>query len=477
MQFANQVLSFTPGYGAGVETWGAYGTYGGPAGAGTYSPAAVTALDGVSLALGGTENHPGSITMKFATAFGNGAGADLYLYDSFRYDEGFLLQISQDGVNFVTAGRHQGRDWATSSPLNLQGRETHETGIDISGTGLAWAQYVRITVAGISITGHPQGYDLDAIKAVHDANAAPVIAGTGTLTLGADDHGATLTAAAFSASDTGTATSALRYTLSDAPDAGTLLLDGVALAQGVSFGQAEIDAGRISYRAGTGAEAADGFAITVSDAEGASTTGRVAVTLPAFDNVQAMAQWGGYWGTNGRDRLQGTDGAETMTGGNGSDVILGHGGNDSIHAGEGNDHVLGGAGNDFITGDGGHDRIDGGAGTDTIYAGDGNDTLTGGAGDGDILSGGSGDDLYVFSRGDGRDEIQGLNAWENDRVDLRDFAGVLGGVDSWAALKASGRVQSPQWGGDTVIDLGEGDVLTIRWVNAAQLNEGDFLFG
>jgi hypothetical protein len=73
--------------------------------------------------------------------------------------------------------------------------------------------------------------------------------------------------------------------------------------------------------------------------------------------------------------------------------------------------------------------------------------------------------------------IQGLNAWEGDIIDLRDFAAVLGGVSSWDALRAiPGKVEAPRWGGDTVLHLTDTDSLTIRGTNASQLNEGDFLF-
>jgi predicted extracellular nuclease len=308
-------------------------------------------------------------------------------------------------------------------------------------------------------------------------NAAPVL-NTGILTLGTGTPLATLTTGLVVASDDTTPAAELVFTLDREPFYGEVLLNGTALEAGGSFTGQDLAEGQVAYLAAAGMATADSFGITVTDAEGATASAGIAVSLPGFDNVQTTPLWGGYWGAiGGRNFLQGTDRADIMTGGLGDDVILGGGGNDTIFGALGNDRILGGDGRDFITGDLGDDWIEGGAGADTIYAGLGDDVLTGGAGDGDILSGDFGRDTYVFRRGDGHDIVQGLNAREGDIIDLRDFAAVLGGVSSWDALRAiPGKVESPRWGGDTVLHLTDTDSLTIRWTNVSQLNEGDFLF-
>lgn len=281
--------------------------------------------------------------------------------------------------------------------------------------------------------------------------------------------------AVLGAADAETAYAGLAFTFTGAGAGGQLLLDGRALAAGEGFTGADVAAGRLAYLAPASSAAADSLGLTVSDGN-ATASGTLEVRLPAFGQVQTAPQWGGYWGSQGRDYLEGTAGADQMTGGGGADVLLGGAGHDKLYAGAGDDRVLGGEGDDFITGDGGDDRLEGGAGRDTLYGGAGEDTLHGGAGQGDILSGGGGADLYVFRRGDGADFIEGLNAREGDRVDLRDFAGRLGGIDSLAGLREAGLASAPPYGGDTVLDLGEGDRLTIRWVNVSQLSEADFLF-
>lgn len=197
----------------------------------------------------------------------------------------------------------------------------------------------------------------------------------------------------------------------------------------------------------------------------------------SFDSVQEAARWGGYWGGQGRDLLLGTGAGETFTGGGGDDRVEAGGGNDSIYGGAGPDVILAGDGDDFVTGDEGDDWLEGGAGRDTLYGGAGDDILSGGAGDGDILSGGAGADTYIHRPGDGRDEIQGLNRAEGDRVDLTAWAPLLGGIDSLAGLVAAGRVTgTAQWGGDTLIRLSETDVLTLRWTTPRDLAEGQFVF-
>ncbi|MFC7739409.1 VCBS domain-containing protein [Roseomonas sp. GCM10028921] len=199
--------------------------------------------------------------------------------------------------------------------------------------------------------------------------------------------------------------------------------------------------------------------------------------MAAFDNVQTAAQWGGYWGTSGRDQLVGTNIAEQFAAGDGDDEIAAGGGDDRAYGGNGNDTVSGGIGNDYITGDAGCDVLSGDEGVDTLYGGDGNDTLRGGACDGDVVNGGSGADTYIYGVGDGRDVIEGLNRWEGDKVDLRYYAAKLNGITSLEGLKAAGMVVgTQQWGGDTLIKFSGTDILTIRWVNPRDLTNDMFLF-
>lgn len=125
------------------------------------------------------------------------------------------------------------------------------------------------------------------------------------------------------------------------------------------------------------------------------------------------------------------DSLESLSGivstGNGKDNIdLGSSlGNNFVRSGNANDSVKGGGGNDLVFGQNGNDVLAGGAGNDNLDGGNGKDTLTGGtdAGTfsnapdpltsvmtlsfsvGDILAGGSGKDTFIYTLGDGVDEL------------------------------------------------------------------------
>jgi Ca2+-binding RTX toxin-like protein len=125
------------------------------------------------------------------------------------------------------------------------------------------------------------------------------------------------------------------------------------------------------------------------------------------------------YGESGQDRLEGGRGTDTLDGGDGDDYLLGG----TVET----DTLIGGAGNDILVGDGqlnggdGNDRLQGTGGAySTLLGGAGDDVLSGGAGS-DRLNGGAGSDTYVFSLGDGIDEIE-QNDLSAGRVDTLHFA-------------------------------------------------------
>ncbi len=173
-------------------------------------------------------------------------------------------------------------------------------------------------------------------------------------------------------------------------------------------------------------------------------------------------------GGGGADVLSGGDGADTVSGGAGGDVIAGGKGADTLNGDAGDDLILadssdtvnGGDGRDTVTysGDGavtinahgagveqiflggGNDtvtasatnasqnlRVFGGGGNDSLQTGTGADILHGGKGD-DKLKGGYGDDWYLFNRGDGRDEISDVTAFENRYDGGKDTLSLGGGI-------------------------------------------------
>ncbi len=115
---------------------------------------------------------------------------------------------------------------------------------------------------------------------------------------------------------------------------------------------------------------------------------------------------------------------------------------------------------DWLRGFGGDDMLYGGAGEDILDGGTGKDTLIGGLGN----------DTFVAAPGDGADTIVDMSAGAGpgDRIDLTAFIGIhaLGDVMALAS----------QVGGNTVIDFGSGDVLTLDGVVDTTLSADDFIF-
>jgi Ca2+-binding RTX toxin-like protein len=136
-----------------------------------------------------------------------------------------------------------------------------------------------------------------------------------------------------------------------------------------------------------------------------------------------------------------------------------------ISAGGGNDTITAGPGLAALTAL----TLNGGVGNDTITGGDGADILIGGLG-ADILDGGAGDDRFVYRLGDGSDHILNFVAGPgtDDKVDLR----AVPTVQSFAQLQ----LLMSQNGGNTVIDFGNGDTITLNGVLPGALSADDFLF-
>lgn len=203
-------------------------------------------------------------------------------------------------------------------------------------------------------------------------------------------------------------------------------------------------------------------------------------------------------GGSGNDTIDGRNGHDTLAGGDGDDVYIVPNSWATIveKAGEGvdtviakGDHVLadnvenlilnteaanswagigndlgnvitGNAGNNLLKGMAGNDTIDGGLGNDYIYGGSGDDVLIGGAGS-DRLSGGDGADLFQMGRGYGNDTITDFSYAEGDRLKVT-------GVSSYTVK---------QVGANTVVDLGEGDQITLANVSVNALHEGWIYLG
>ena len=153
-----------------------------------------------------------------------------------------------------------------------------------------------------------------------------------------------------------------------------------------------------------------------------------------------------------------------MLGGSHSDVLNGGAGDDLLSGGAGDDVITGGAGDDLMTGGSGDDIMLGGAGDDLILGGSGDDILQGGAGD-DLMIGGSGSDTFVFTGGGGNDVVLDFTLGE-------DMLSISKGING-TGIESADDVAShaTQVGANTVIDLGNGDSITLNNVDAEDVQD------
>ncbi len=270
-----------------------------------------------------------------------------------------------------------------------------------------------------------------------------------------------------------------------------------------------------------GSVVSDGFL----NADGFYQGGSIEDVLSSIENLTGSAFADRLIADNSDNRLDGGAGNDRISAFGGNDLVIGGNGNDTLEGGVGFDTLEGGAGSDTVdysalnsgiganlingavqtggflnaggfyqggvvedslvdveniigTGfadrliaDNGDNRLDGGDGNDRISGFNGNDTIIGGAGD-DTLEGGGGDDLFIINANDGDDVISGFVAGAGGG-DVIELVGFGANLDTFADIAAV----ASQSGDDTVIDLGNGETLTILDTLASSLSVDDFLFG
>jgi hypothetical protein len=301
--FADAVVSFTPGTGAGFGADELPGiVLGPPRGGGELQQS----LDVVSLGNGGV------ITLRFdLPVICDGPGADLSVFenafhvstiDGPIFEEYGIVAVSQDGVHFlefpydpITHAGLAGRTPVLSSPDNgidpLDPSVSGGDQFDLADLGLAWAAYVRITDPGDAIPdpgnrippGDKGGFDLDALAALHacdpnaGASATPTFTPTPTV---AGETSPTPTADV----STPTTTSPTPTTTATAPTvrAGDLDGNGRVDAADLRWLIAELYDGD-----GDDAAAAGGGAIASGPAADVNGDGRIT----AADLVALPARW------------------------------------------------------------------------------------------------------------------------------------------------------------------------------------------
>ncbi|HEV2531277.1 family 16 glycosylhydrolase [Phenylobacterium sp.] len=169
------------------------------------------------------------------------------------------------------------------------------------------------------------------------------------------------------------------------------------------------------------------------------------------DSIQGGPGFNDINGNQGDDTIVGfSNVGDWLVGGQGNDMIVSHGTGDILYGNLGNDTLIGGSGAQILRGGQGDDSIIAGFGADWISGDRGNDTIQAGAGP---------DTFHTFS-GAGMDRVLGFDAAKGDHVQL----------DPGTHFTVS------QVGADTVIDMGNGDQMTLVGVQESTLPPG-WIFG
>lgn len=164
--------------------------------------------------------------------------------------------------------------------------------------------------------------------------------------------------------------------------------------------------------------------------------------------------------------INGTTSANLLNGTDENDTILADGGNDTVYGGNGHDTIDGGKSADILYGNNDNDSIGGG---------DGNDTLLGGAGN-NMLAGGSGDDRFVVEIAAGaQDIVTDFKArYANEVIDLSVFTDIEHFEELLTRMTEVSRIVGTETIVDCVIDLGNGQTVTLQNVIKEVLTPNDF---
>lgn len=164
-------------------------------------------------------------------------------------------------------------------------------------------------------------------------------------------------------------------------------------------------------------------------------------------------------GQGGNDIIKGLYGTDRLFGGTGNDTVHGGNGDDTLHGNTGKDRLLGGDDNDVLNGGGGNDQLLGGRGKDILIGGQGDDVLRG------DLNNGAYQDIFVFGAGSGKDVVMDFDV---DR-DILQISKGLGKVEIDSALDVLKNAK--QIKGDVIIDLGDGNTITLKDVSLTDLKK------
>ena len=138
----------------------------------------------------------------------------------------------------------------------------------------------------------------------------------------------------------------------------------------------------------------------------------------------------------------------------------------SLSAGTVIERAISGDGNDTLIGNNVNNLLFGGRGNDNLSGGDGDDWLVGAQG-ADTITGGTGKDRYVVREGDeGSLTIEDFDL-SNDIISIAGFGG---------QYQMLSHLDVSSSGADTIIDLPDGQQITLKNISMASLNDSHLLF-
>ncbi|MEG4051183.1 cadherin-like domain-containing protein, partial [Microcoleus sp. S36a_B3] len=361
--------------------------------------------------VGGTGNH---------TCIG-GAGNDVFVMSNTTspgssvitdYTDGsdrFLLfgDLIFSSLSFVQVGINTEIRGSNSFVLALL--------LNVSATILDASDFLGANGTPVAPTPTPTPTRIPTLPVV---NAPPRSEANKSLTVGSDGNQITITSDFLKFVDSETNASGTVFKVTQLPDAttGQLFFKGVAVTQvGLSFTQADISLGLLTFQAAIGFVGAASFGFEVSDGKNvlANQTFSLKVEQNVFNFAGNTAPQVIVGSATLNNNIQGSDGSDDITSGSGNDKIIGGQGKDKIKGGDGDNDIDGGDDDDDIEVGKGKNKIKGGLGKDKIKGGDGDNDIDGGDDDDDIevgkgknkIKGGLGNDK--IKGGDDDDEIDG----------------------------------------------------------------------
>ncbi len=259
----------------------------------------ITGINDAPVQSGGTVNNLTVIEDSGFTSlglgglnYGPGGGADeagqtltyevTVIPDSTYFGKIFLA----DGITQVTTGFY--------SLSDLQGMQ-FQTVADASGgpSFFSW----NIVDNGGTAGGGQDTYSQFILIDITPVNDTPTIATNTGLTVNEGDVGTMITAVMLNEGDPDDSGTELIYTVTSAPTSGTLRLSGIALTNGGTFTQEDVDFGRLTYDHNGAEVFTDGFDFSMADGgEDGSTpaTGTFNITvMPVNDNTPIINSDGG----------------------------------------------------------------------------------------------------------------------------------------------------------------------------------------